>query len=148
MGFSISQSYSGNYLKAQDLPQPRCLTIQGVTQQELDGQKKLVVVFAGESQQFVLNKTNATTLASIYGDNTDNWKGQQVELYAATVFFQGRQVPCIRVRQPTVAQQMPWDGPAAPQQQVPPSVPQAPPAPQQAPVQQPPMQAPDYPADA
>jgi hypothetical protein len=125
----ISEQFAGTYFKAADLPVPRAMTIQTVTQETMpEGDSKPVMRFVGERQQLVLNKTNAFTCVELFGDESAAWQGQLVELYATTTSFSGHMVPCIRVR--------------APQQ------PQAAPAPQ--PAQQPPMQAPpsDFPVDA
>lgn len=135
----VSQEFSGNFLKAADLHQPRVLTIQAVTKETVgESEQKLVARFAGEPQGLVLNKTNALTIAQWYGDDTAGWPGRQVELYATQTNFGGRMVPCIRVRQP---QQQAAVQQAAPQLPVPQSVPQQ--VAQQQPVQpQPPFQAP------
>ena len=135
----ISQEYSGNFLKAADLPQPRVLTIQSVTKESVgENEQKLVARFAGEPQGLVLNKTNAMTIAGWYGDDTAGWPGRQVELYATQTNFGGRMVPCIRVRQPAAVEQATSQpAPQPTQQPVPQSSPQ-----QVAEQPQPPFQAP------
>jgi hypothetical protein len=167
----MSEQFAGNYFKASDLPQPKVLTIQAVTQEKMpEGDTKPVMRFVGEQQMLVLNKTNAFCCVEMFGDETAAWQGRQVELYATTTSFSGRMVPCIRVRtapqmQHTAAQPVYQPAPVM-QQPVPQVAPQqvqpvyqyvqtAPvPQPQQfvqpQPAQQPPMQAPpfDYPADA
>jgi hypothetical protein len=112
----ISEAFSGNYLKAADLPQPRTFVIQSVSMETIGGEErssKPVLRFHGEQRGLVLNKVNGLELVSWYGDDTTGWVGQPVELYATTTFFSGRQVPCIRVRRPPVQYQQP--GPQAPQ---------------------------------
>lgn len=132
----VSEQFSGNYFKAADLPNPKVLTIQAVSQVELEGDKKIAIQFAGEQLQLIANKTNALTIAGFYGDDTVTWPGKQVELYSTQTNFAGRMVPCIRVRQPAAVEQAPWDGP------------QQPPVQPQPPVQQQPIQAPSFPIDA
>lgn len=165
----ISEQFSGSYLKASDLPTPKVFTIAGCGQATMpDGSVKPALQFAGETQSLVLNKTNAFCLAEWFGDNTDGWLNQQVELYSTTTSFSGRMVPAIRVRQapqwqPPAQQQaqvqqqfvqQPVPQQAPPQQFVQQPVPQMQPVPQQMqPVQQapqPPQAAPaaDYPVDA
>ena len=149
----ISQQFVGSYLKAADLPRPQAFQIQAVEMGKMpDGDEKPVVNFAGAGQALVLNKTNATILVELFGDETTGWHGQWVELYATTTSFSGRMVPCIRARaaqvQPTVSQptaMQPGIPLAAPQ----PTVPQ-PSAPQQNVEQAVPAPAPqpDYPLDA
>ena len=146
----ISEAFAGNYLKAADLPQPRLLTMQTVTQETLGDQKelKLVVRFHGEQRGLVLNKVNALEISAWYGDDSDRWTGQPVELFATTTFFSGRQVPCIRVRRPAQQYQAaPQVHPAHYQAAAP--VPQPVPYAVAAPAQQAaPVQAPDVPFDA
>lgn len=126
----ISEAFSGNYLKAADLPQPKVFTIQSVGMEVIGEERssKPVIRFHGEQRALVLNKVNSLEIAGWHGDDTAGWIGRPVELYATTTFFSGRQVPCIRVRRPPVQfQQAPQMQPPAayqPQQQVaPPSVP-------------------------
>jgi hypothetical protein len=105
----ISEAFSGNYLKAVDLPQPRTFVIQSVTMETIGEERssKPVIRFHGEQRGLVLNKVNSLEVASWYGDDTTGWIGQPVELFATTTFFSGRQVPCIRVRRPAVQYQQP-----------------------------------------
>jgi hypothetical protein len=103
----ISEAFSGNYLKAADLPQPRVLVVQSITMETIGEDKttKPLLRFIGEQRGLVLNKVNGLEIANWYGDDTQAWIGQPVEVYAATTFFSGRQVPCIRVRRPAVQYQ-------------------------------------------
>ena len=105
----ISEAFSGNYLKAADLPQPRTFVIQAVTMETIGEERssKPVIRFHGEQRGLVLNKVNSLEIAGWYGDDTAGWTGQPVELYATTTFYSGRQVPCIRVRRPAVPYQQP-----------------------------------------
>ena len=48
--------------------------------------------FAGRDKGMVLNRTNATACAQMFGDDTMTWAGQQVELIAMPTHFQGKQV--------------------------------------------------------
>ena len=103
----ISEAFSGSYLKAADLPQPRVRVVQSITMETIGEEKtsKPVLRFIGEQRGLVLNKVNGLEIANWYGDDTQAWIGQPVEVYAATTFFSGRQVPCIRVRRPAVQYQ-------------------------------------------
>ena len=143
----ISEAFSGNYLKATDLPQPRVLSMVTVTVESIGEEKssKPVLRFHGEQRGLVLNKVNSIEIAGWYGDDTAAWAGQPVELYSTTTFFSGRQVPCIRVRRPAMQQPMQYPVPApAPQYMPAPQQMQAP-QPQQAAA---PLQAPNVPFDA
>jgi hypothetical protein len=159
----ISEQFAGSYFKAQDLPQPRVLTIQDCTQAKMpEGETKPALRFVGESQQLILNKTNAFCLAEWFGDDTNGWNGRQIELHATTTSFGGRMVPAIRVRLPQQqyqqpVQQRPYQPapvPMQPQYQQPvaqpapqrPAVPQPAPQPAQQPVPQWQVPAPPQPA--
>lgn len=133
----ISEAFSGNYLKAADIPHPITMTMTTVTQEKMpDESTKPVVKFANENRGLTLNKINATTIAALYGDDTAGWNGRQIELFSTTTFFNGRQVPCIRVRAPQAQPVAVPTQQGLPQQQV---------APPQPPVQQPAVAAPQMP---
>ena len=67
---------------------------------EIGGDHKPIIYFEGKEKGIVLNKTNATAIATIYGDDTDDWTGGEIILYSAWVDFQGKQVEAIRIRVP------------------------------------------------
>ena len=78
---TISEMYPGKYLSAPDLKnQEVTVTIERVEMEQFDdaGRKvmKPVVYFQGSDKAMVFNKTNATSVVDITGqDNTDNWGG-------------------------------------------------------------------------
>jgi hypothetical protein len=55
----------------------------------------------------VLNKTNANNIALAYGEETDDWRDQEIILFEAMVDFQGKTVPAIRVKGPVKNRQAP-----------------------------------------
>jgi hypothetical protein len=57
-----------------------------------------VLYFVGHQRGLVLNVTNGLAIASLYGDETDAWRGRWVTLYPTTCQFGNRMVDCIRVR--------------------------------------------------
>lgn len=68
---------------------------------EVPGQpavEKPVLYFEEIEKGFVLNKTNGKSIAALYGNDTDDWEGKPVTLYATEVNFQGTMTPTIRVR--------------------------------------------------
>lgn len=97
----VSDAFPSNYLKASDL-QGRAVTVKmdKATMETLGNDEKLVLYFIGKEKGMVLNKTNANNIAFIYGDDTDLWHGQEIQLFEAMVDFQGKTVPAIRVRAP------------------------------------------------
>jgi hypothetical protein len=60
--------------------------------------KKLIVYFNGADKGFACCKTNAKTIAVMYGNDTDKWVGKRITLYPTTTNAFGANVECIRVR--------------------------------------------------
>lgn len=61
--------------------------------------RKPVVHFRGARKPLALNKTNAKTIAALYGNDTDRWVGKLVTLYQAKTSFGDEQdIDCIRIR--------------------------------------------------
>lgn len=97
---NVNQVYgSGKYLKAEDLQnQKHVVTIEAVrTVTYDDGKVKLALSFVGKDKDLVLNKTNSTNVAEMYGPETDLWAGRNITLYSAFVDFQGKTVPAVRI---------------------------------------------------
>jgi hypothetical protein len=98
--------FPSNYVGAHDLKgKDATLAIDSVSVAELtmEGGKKEnkpVVTFKGAKKKLVLNKTNAKTIAALYGTDTNAWIGQPVTLYPTTCRGErGATVDCIRVRE-------------------------------------------------
>ena len=101
----IDAAYPSKYLKTADL-QGRAVrvTIERFEIEEVgDGDRKPVLYFANKDRGIVLNRTNADTVSAAYGEETDEWIGQTIELYPDKTRFAGKMVDCIRVRVPRVA---------------------------------------------
>lgn len=95
----INSAYPGKYVQASDLQgRDVTVTISHIQIEDVGDDHKPVVYFVGKSKGFVLNKTNASSIASIYGYETDNWSGSDITIFATQCDYQGRQVSCIRVR--------------------------------------------------
>ena len=100
---NINDVFPSKTLRAEDLEgQEHTLTISHVTIETLgqgrDAQDKPVVYFTNEDRGFVLNKTNASVIAEMYGPETDDWTGKQITIFPTQVDFQGKVVDAIRVR--------------------------------------------------
>ena len=96
----IGSAFPSDYLKAADL-QGRAVkvTIGGLTHEEIGDSAKPVLHFVGKDRGLVLNKTNANMIAEVLGsDETDDWEGKTITLYATKVDYQGRRVDAIRVQ--------------------------------------------------
>ncbi len=97
----IMNAFPSDYLKEADLMgSPRALTMTSVSVEKVGDDTKPVVHFQEDTRGLVLNKTNANTISDVYGRETDDWTGKKIELYPHTTEYQGRMVPCIRVRKP------------------------------------------------
>ena len=100
----ISEAFPSNFLRAQDLNgRTDKKVIAGVELQDVAGlvnknDYKPVASFTDKSKPLVLNKTNSAILAETLGDETSAWTGKEIELICSQTQFQGRLVPCIRVR--------------------------------------------------
>ncbi len=103
MSVKISEAYPSQYLKCADLNgKPWDMKIRTVALEDLgqgsDKEEKPVVYFHKAQKGLVLNKTNATTIAKVYGDDTGAWTGQDVQVFPTTTEFKGETVDAIRVR--------------------------------------------------
>ena len=63
-----------------------------------DTKEKMIVHFVDEEDVFVLNVTNANILRDAYGDDTDDWKGKELQLLPVKRNFRGKMVDAIEVR--------------------------------------------------
>jgi hypothetical protein len=101
----ISAAFPSKYLRAADLPDGRFVpvTIDHVEMEVIGSDSddsRPIVYFAGKAKGLVLNKTNASTIAARYGDDTETWSGKSILLYGTETLFQGKNTPCIRVKIP------------------------------------------------
>lgn len=95
----INAAFPSTYLKAADLQGRNVpVIIEYVEMEDIGGDHKPVIHFKGKERGLVLNKTNASTIAQMHGSDTDGWAGKSITLFASQTDFQGRSVPCIRVR--------------------------------------------------
>jgi hypothetical protein len=104
---NINDVFPTKYLSAADLQgQTVRLTISEVAVETLgqgnDQQRKPVLYFRGKTKGLALNKTNSNTIANVYGFETDDWIGAEIDVYPAMVDYQGRQVEAIRLKVPPV----------------------------------------------
>lgn len=90
----LSESLKAADLQGKDVP----LIIESYEAVDFDDGKKIVLRFKGTERTLVCNKTNANTICDMYGDDLDDWIGQKIILFPTQTDFQGKQVPCIRVR--------------------------------------------------
>ncbi len=97
----VNEVYQSNsdYLKAADIKGRGqvAVTISDVTTHDFDEGQKIVIAFRGKDKTMALNKTNASIIAEILGDDTDYWVGGEIKLYSARVEYQGKIVDGLRV---------------------------------------------------
>jgi hypothetical protein len=128
----VSDIYASNYLKATDLQplgQRRTALVHGVAAEPIGPEQKQALVLdlvttSGKAwpKRAILNKTNAFLMAAAFGEDTDNWAGHQISIWAENVIFKGQVLPGIKLQpMPStapVAQPPAGDGAAAAPPQV------------------------------
>ena len=63
--------------------------------------KKPIIAFEGASKKMICNKTNARTIAALYGTIVEAWVGKRITLYVGQTrdpSTGGGEVDCLRVR--------------------------------------------------
>ncbi len=98
---TVSDAFPSNFLKAADLNNRTIkVKIDKVVFEEIgqNKDKKPVMYFDKVQKGLVLNKTNATQIATTHGDHMEGWTGKEIELFSQMVPFQGQNVAAIRVR--------------------------------------------------
>lgn len=79
------------------------LTIAGVKIEELKmagGKKdrKPTLSFRETKKRLILNKTNAATIANIYGTKAEDWVGKRITLFPTITSCGAEMVDCVRIR--------------------------------------------------
>lgn len=93
--------FDSEYLRAVDLEDADAVfIIASVEAGEVgeEGKKQPIITFEGQEKKFGCNRTNAVTIANLYGNDTRQWKGKALTLFPTTTQFKGDTVDCIRVR--------------------------------------------------
>ncbi len=96
-----------DWLRASDLGEKDVsVIIEKIVSEELqmEGGKKerrCILSFKGAKKRFVLNITNAKTIARIYGRDTAAWIGQKIILFPTETKFGSETVECIRIKKVT-----------------------------------------------
>jgi hypothetical protein len=102
----MNDVFPSKWLKADDIPEDGDLivTIEDARMEEMKdknngpAQKKVILDFREDVKPLICNKVNATTIAGIHGDDTDDWIGKRIALYTKEVEFAGEMMLGIRVR--------------------------------------------------
>jgi hypothetical protein len=96
---NINEAFPSKYLKAADLQDREVAVVIGRVEMETIGtDRRMLLYFNGKDKALVCNKTNATSIAKGYGQDTDNWVGKPIVLFPAHVDFKGESVEAIRIK--------------------------------------------------
>lgn len=89
------------HLEAADLSGEVKVTIKTIGFSEVgeEKQNRGVLYFEEYTRGMVLNRTNLKRIIALHGNETDKWVGKTVFIYPSETDYQGRTVPCIRVRE-------------------------------------------------
>lgn len=102
---NINEQFPSKYLKSTDLRgEVVTVKIKDVIVEEIGTDRKMVMYFVGKDKGMVANKTNAHAIGEAYGEDTDQWIGQPIEIFSMKVEFNGRMVDGLRVRVPSKRQ--------------------------------------------
>jgi hypothetical protein len=97
----VSDAFPSRYLRPDDLRgRTPVVTIDRVSRERIGEDQRFIVWFADVAKGLVCNKTNATTIGRLHGDETDQWPGKRIKLVVAHVDYRGQSVPAIRVAAP------------------------------------------------
>ncbi len=95
--------FKGDHIQAAEFAgKTPTLTVKGVSLVRMEDEKKGerergVVHFRETDRGWVINRTNAESMAAMFGPETDAWIGKRVKLQAVEVQFGKQRVPGIRV---------------------------------------------------
>lgn len=108
----MSQLFPSKYVKAADLNgKTVTLTIDKLVIEELghgsEKERKPVLYFQKATKGLVLNRTNAMTIAGLYGDESDEWPGKRISIYPTRIRAFGAMQDTIRIREEIPAQPKP-----------------------------------------
>lgn len=104
---NVNELYPSKSLKADDLNRrTKVFTIADVEVKDFKDGAKAVLGFEETEKTFTLNKTNAMTIAGLYGDNYLKWIGCKVFLRPDVTNYPAPNTPCIRI-----APELPEDAP-------------------------------------
>ena len=95
----LEDFFPNKYLKAADLHgRDMSLTIKGVEREQFEDGAKPVLWFEETKKAWILNRTNFLSIAQLHGDDTHDWMGKRIVLFATEVSFRGTPTMGIRVR--------------------------------------------------
>ena len=100
----IDEMFPKPHITADDLNKPYELMIQRVEKREMRPNgavvENWVVLFNKAKKYLILNKTNGSIIAGLYGPHTDSWIGKKIVLFRTKVKVKGKMRDVVRVREP------------------------------------------------
>jgi len=101
---NVNDIFPSRFLKAHDLGgKAFTLTIKAITLEDVghgaEKESKLTIAFEKATKMMLLNRTNAMIIASLYGPETDGWKGKAVTVYSARVKAFGAWHDALRIKE-------------------------------------------------
>lgn len=87
MGLTFDQLFPGRFIKAGEMHgKDVTLTIKSVYVDNIEGEDgrekpQAIITFSEIAREWALNRTNASCLRAMWGDDTDHWIGKRVTLY-------------------------------------------------------------------
>jgi hypothetical protein len=93
MGIDLKKYKKNEWMKGSDLEEGErlTLTIDKVYEHTFpSGQEKIVFEFLEHDQKMPLNKTRQDKMEDLFGDDTDDWAGQKIDVYQTDVQFGGK----------------------------------------------------------
>jgi hypothetical protein len=108
---NVNDLFPSRFLKAHDLGgKAFTLTIKSVSLEDVghadNRESKLTIGFEKATKLMLLNRTNAMIIASMYGPETDSWKGKAVTVYSARVKAFGAWHDALRIKEQIPAQKV------------------------------------------
>ena len=104
-----SEAFPSKYLSKDDIHGPTVGTILKVEIESFESEKgtesKPIMYFsAGIPKPMVVNNTNWMSIEDLYGDESDNWTGQPIEVWVdPAVAFGGKRIGGLRLRAPSTS---------------------------------------------
>src|SRR5262245_49505222 len=94
--------FPSKYFKAASLAEPIDLKIVAATMETLknfkgEDQRKLVLTFEDCPTRLIMNASRYDDIADLFGDDTEQWIGHSIQLYATTMRIGGKTVETVRI---------------------------------------------------
>jgi hypothetical protein len=99
---TMNDLFPSPYLTAHDVAHKPTVTIKSFSKKSMKNKQgeeevKPIIFFNEFEKGMVLNKTNANTIAGLYGSTLENWIGERVMLHSVMVEAFGESQEAIRV---------------------------------------------------